>query len=370
MSEMPRPRPPHLQRQISRHGTVSWVVRVGHGPRIYIRAPYESPEFKSEYHSAIRGDAPHPRRGKGSEGALGWLVARWQASSEWATLARATQRQRINILKHVLAEAETFPFREIGKAEIIAGRERRSATPSQANNFLNTMRSLFKWAIANDFLESNPTDGVKNVRRPNTGGFHSWTEAEVEQFERRWPVGTRERLAFSILLYTGLRRGDAARLGRQHVSKGVIYIRSEKTDTQVTIPVLPELQQVLDASRVGNLTFIATQRGTAMVKESFGTWFKEACKAAGVPGSAHGLRKATATRFANAGVTEAELDAIMGWSPGSGMSRIYTRRRDLEKLARRAVDKLQKNEPATSYAQPDKKVGREDEKLSNIKGTK
>jgi integrase len=75
-----------------------------------------------------------------------------------------------------------------------------------------------------------------------------------------------------------------------------------------------------------------------MAKESFGTWFKEACKAAGVPGSAHGLRKATATRFANAGVTEAELDAIMGWSPGSGMSRIYTRRRDAEKLARRAVE--------------------------------
>ncbi len=370
MSEMPRPRPPHLQRQVSRHGTVSWVVRVGHGPRIYLRAAYGGPEFEAEYHAAVRGDAPRPRRGKGSEGALGWLVARWQASSEWATLARATQRQRINILKHLLVDAEAFPFREIGKAEISAGRERRAATPSQANNFLNTMRSLFKWAIANDFLESNPTDGVKNVRRPNTGGFHSWTEAEVEQFERRWPIGTRERLAFAVLLYTGLRRGDAARLGRQHVSKGVIHIRSEKTDAQVVIPVLPELQRVLDASRTGNLTFIATQRGTAMVKESFGTWFKEACKAAGVPGSAHGLRKATATRFANAGATEAELDAIMGWSPGSGMSRIYTRRRDIRKLARRAVDKLQKNELATSYAQPDRKVGRESENLSNIKGGK
>jgi hypothetical protein len=140
------------------------VVRVGHGPRIYLRAAYGTPEFEAEYHAAIRGDDPRPRRGKGSDGALGWLVARWQASSEWATLARATQRQRINILKHVLAEAETFPFREIGKAEIIAGRERRAATPSQANNFLNTMRSLFKWAVANDFLESNPTDGVKNIR--------------------------------------------------------------------------------------------------------------------------------------------------------------------------------------------------------------
>ena len=55
----------------------------------------------------------------------------------------------------VLADAETLLFREIGKAKIIAGRERRTATPTQANNVLNTMRSLFKWAIANDFLDSN-----------------------------------------------------------------------------------------------------------------------------------------------------------------------------------------------------------------------
>jgi hypothetical protein len=52
------------------------------------------------------------------------------------------------------------------------------------------------------------------------------------------------------------------------------------------------------------------------------------------------------------------------------MSRIYTRRRDAEKLARRAVDKIQKNELATSHAQPDHKVGRESENLSNIKGGK
>ncbi len=52
------------------------------------------------------------------------------------------------------------------------------------------------------------------------------------------------------------------------------------------------------------------------------------------------------------------------------MSRIYTRRRDAEKLARRVVDKLQKNELATSYVQPDHKVRRESENLSNIKGRK
>ena len=33
---MPRPRPPHLQREITRHGKAVWYVRVGHGPRVRI----------------------------------------------------------------------------------------------------------------------------------------------------------------------------------------------------------------------------------------------------------------------------------------------------------------------------------------------
>jgi hypothetical protein len=43
-----------------------------------------------------------------------------------------------------------------------------------------------------------------------------------------------------------------------------------------------------DASRTGDLAFIATPNGRPMTKESFGTWFRGACKAAGVLGRAHG----------------------------------------------------------------------------------
>ena len=59
-------------------------------------------------------------------------------------------------------------------------------------------------------------------------GFHTWTQEELDRFEAHWPTGTRERLAFDLLLYTGLRRGDAVRVGLQHVRDGVITIRTEK----------------------------------------------------------------------------------------------------------------------------------------------
>jgi len=56
---MPRPRPPHLHRQVTRHGKAVWYVRVGKGPRTRIRAEFGTPEFDAEYQAAVTG-APRP----------------------------------------------------------------------------------------------------------------------------------------------------------------------------------------------------------------------------------------------------------------------------------------------------------------------
>ncbi len=364
--DMPRPRWPHLLREVSRHGAVRWVVRVGHGPRTPITAPYGSPEFEAQYHAAIRGDAvqARPRR---QEGSLAWLVAKYQASSAWAALAPATQQQRRNILQQVVASAGDMPIKQVTRAHIIDGRERRARTPAQANHFVLITRYLFKWGVEQEFLSSNPVEGVKPLKRSRDAGYHSWTEEEIMRFAAHWPLGTRERLAFELFLSTGLRKGDAARLGRQHVKDGVIQIKAEKTGAQLSIPVLPELQRAIDATPIGNLTFVAAQSGAPMAKTTFGFWFMKACREAGVPGTAHGLRKAAAKRLAHAGVSEAQLEAVMGWTPGSGMARVYIRERDTALLAADAIRMLKEAKERTLYSQPKEKVGNGGETLNDIK---
>jgi integrase len=136
-----------------------------------------------------------------------------------------------------------------------------------------------------------------------------------------------------------VRRGDAAILGL--IRDGVIVIPTEKTRQTVTIPLLPELAEIIAATRTGDLALIATNNGRPMTKESFGNWFRNACRAAGVPGTAHGLRKAGATRAANNGATEAELEAIFGWR-GGRMASLYTRHADRTRLARQAMEKMRK----------------------------
>jgi integrase len=359
---MPRPRPPYLHRELTRHGKAVWYVRVGKAPRIRLRAQFGSPEFGAEYQAAVSG-TPRPNlKGAPAAGTLEWLVARYRETSAWGGLSTATRRQRENIFVHVLASAGEQPFPKITTAIIVAGRERRAKTPDQARHFLDAMRGLFRWALAAKLVKSDPTAGVENPPRKKGDGFIPWTEEHVAAYERRWPIGTRQRVWLDILLYTGLRRGDAVRFGRQHVRDGVGTINTEKSGftVTVTLPILPVLAESLAAGPCGDLTFIAGERGQPLTKESFGNLFRAACHAAKVPGSAHGVRKIAATRAANHGATVAQLEAIFGWSGGT-MASHYTRSADRKRLSLEAMHKLA-NDQRTSIPAPFSPVRAREEK--------
>ena len=341
---MPRPRPPHLVRETTRHKRVVWYVRVGQGNRIRMHEPYGSEAFWRDYRQAIEGRPVAPAGP--ATGTFSWLIARYVESAEWSDLSPATRKQRHTVYRAVETTAGDRPLKDIDRTAILAGRDRRRDRPHAANNFLKAMRGLFGWAIDRELVKVNPTLGVKLLAGSNDGvGFHAWTEEELARFEAMWPIGTRQRLAFDVLLYSGLRRGDAVRLGRPHVRQGEFTIRTEKTGMVVIAPILPQLAASIAATPTGDLTFIATERGRPFTKESFGTWFGKVCRAAKCPGASHGLRKAGARRAAEAGATEAQLNALFGWADGSKESATYTRTANRAKLAR---DALRNPAPSTT----------------------
>jgi integrase len=271
-------------------------------------------------------------------------------------LSVATRRQRENIFRQVLEAAGDQPLAKITTSAIVAGRERRAKTPFQARHFLDAMRGLFHWALDAGIVKTDPTAGVKNPPRRKSAGFVPWTEDDVAAYEERWPIGTRERVWLDVLLYTGLRRGDAVRLGRQHVRDGVATIKTEKGGffVTVTLPILPVLAATLAKGPCGDLTFIAGASGRPLTKESFGNEFRAACRLASVPGSAHGVRKIAATRAANSGATVAQLEAIFGWSGGQ-MASLYTRSADRKRLALEGMHMLA-NEERKSIPSPSDQV--------------
>lgn len=352
---MPRTRPPHLQREETRHGTVVWFHRIGKGPRTRIRGEYGSDEFMAAYRAAESGTlvAPPQKAGKGT---LSWLVTQYRDSGAWLALSAATRRQRENIFKGVLATAGMEAASAVISKTIKLGLERRKHTPSQARNFLDAMRGMFEWAVEAEHVAHDPTAGIKAPARPKTEGFVAWSEEHVALYQKRWPLGTRQRVWLDVLLYSGLRRGDAVRYGRPHIRKGVGRITTEKSRFKVMaiVPVLPVLQETLDAGPVGDLTFIVGASGRPLSKESFGNEFRIACNQAGVPGSAHGVRKIAAATAANNGATVSQLKALFGWTDDS-MPSLYTKSADKERLAISAGHTLA-NDERTSIPAPSNKV--------------
>jgi integrase len=211
------------------------------------------------------------------------------------------------------------------------------------------MAAMFKWAIAHELYDKDPTDGIK-VNRGDGEGHLAWPIELIEQFEQHWPLGSKKRLIFDVFLYVGVRRGDAARLGKQHIRNGIVHLMTEKSGgtMPIYVPVHPALAASIAACPSSGLAIIAKDDGAHYGKEGLGNAFREAVVAAGIPVSkqgsdekgysAHGLRKASATIAAESGATESELNAMFGWS-GYQMAQLYTKKADRKKLAARAMAK-------------------------------
>jgi integrase len=355
MPAMPKQRPPYLQRHVTRHGKVVWYVRKDRGPKIRIHGAYDSDEFKANYRAAVAGEKPPPRGGPAKD-TIAWLIKLHRTSGYYAAKSEATRKKRDQIFAQILKTSGSYFISSVDKTAIEAARDKRRETPSQARHFVDTMRSLFKWAVESGLTKADPTIGVK-TKKPNKAGFKPWTDTDIAKFEQRWPRGTRERVMFDIFVYTGLRIGDVALLGRQHVKNGVITIDTEKNGTRVTIPILAPLALTLKQGPTGTLNFVASRNGDPILKNSLGNIFHAACKAAGVNKSAHGIRKAAATHAADQGATVHELEAIFGWT-GGAMASHYTREANRKSLAKGAMSKLDR----TSMLPPEKEVGASDEK--------
>src|SRR5262249_21343918 len=198
--------------------------------------------------------------------------------------------------------------------------------------------------------DDDPTRDVKAIR-VRSDGFHSWTEDEIAKFEWRHPIGSRARLALALLLYTGQRRSDVVRLGRQHMRGGFISIRQDKTGALLEIPVIPELEAAVRHTPADHLTSLTKPGGEPLTATGFSYWFNQACITAGLPHcSAHGLRKAAARRLAEAGCPAHEIAAVTGHASLREVAR-YTKAADQKRLAAAAMDKMRTSsvKPVTRF---------------------
>lgn len=343
---------PHIERWKDRHGRERVYYRPPGRKRVAL-PPLNDPAFRAAYDAAVAGSASQPvARIAGGAGSWDRLITGWYATSDFKRCKPGVQRQRRSILDS---------FRKNHGHRIVAQMKRQhiekiigdmAETPSQANHTLKLVRMMCVRAVALEWIDRDPTAGIKKFRE---GTYHTWTEAEIELFEARWPLGTRERTAFALHLFTGQRLGDVSRMTwRDYDAKaGTIAVMQAKSvtatsteATKLTIPVHGRLRAVLEATPRTHLMILATAYGKGFTVNGFGGYMADAIGAAGVPDHCvtHGLRKAAARRLAEIGCSALEIMAITGHKSLKEAER-YVRDADQKKRAVSAVARLDQHYP-------------------------
>jgi integrase len=263
------------------------------------------------------------------------------SSVQFRSLSPSTQATYRGIIERFRADHGHRRVAHLQREKLVEMLGNRTDTPSAANNWLRMVRMLMQIAIEMGLRNDDPTLGIKTLKI-KSDGFQIWAAERIEKYRAKHAIGTRPRLALELLLNTAQRRSDVVRMGRQHIRDGILSIRQQKTGMLVEIPVLPELQEALDAIPAEHLTFLTTEHGQPFTAAGFGNWFRERCNEAGIPKgyAAHGLRKAAATRLADAGCTDHQIMAWGGWETLKEVQR-YTKAANRKRLAQSVLQKLE-----------------------------
>ena len=234
--------------------------------RFGFRAFPGSAEFMATYERALSGTRPkevganRTRPGTVNAAAVGYYQC-----LAFRQTAMGTQVLRRRILERFRADHGDKSIATLPPEFIRHMLDRMR--PGAARNWLKTLRALLDFAVAEGFRADNPARSIK-LAKMKTKHHRPWTDAELEQYERTHPIGSKARLAFALGLYTIQRAGDVCRMGRQHIRHNELMVRQEKTGAQLTLPIRAELQTVLDATPSGHMGAVVNMLVVILVRSS------------------------------------------------------------------------------------------------------
>jgi integrase len=223
--------------------------------------------FDAEYHRAFSGAIRLPSISQHivwAPGMLGWLCEQYYGSAVFQSLDKSTRKTRRGILEAICERridghcAGTFRYATMEPRHVAKLRDEKAGFPEAANHRLKALRQLFAWACLPEYryASKNPARDVTYLKSNNPDGIPAWSEADAARYEARHPIGTKARLAFDLLLYTGVRRSDAVRLGPQMERDGKLVFTEKKGRSRIVktheLPILPPLRRSIDATKKQN----------------------------------------------------------------------------------------------------------------------
>lgn len=312
------------------------------GQRFTIKGEPGTAEWWSNYAEIHAGFEP-VRPDRPRLGTFAHVVAEYMESAKWLNLkdkTRVTYLAEIQELQKTLGDAKPD---QITRPVIVTLRDRVAETKSAraAIERIKVLRILLGHAYDMGLVDRNHA-----LKLPAPVGYRAepwrpWTDDEIELFLKH--AAPRWRRAVMVLLYTGLRVGDALSIRRKDIKGGILRWTASKTSVELVIPIHSSLAAELELPmEVESLYLIHSLQGRQIkLTTSVNHGIVREFKRLGIdkPPPVHGLRKNAVMRLLEVGCTRDEVRAMTGQS--DEMIDHYGQKFDRERLSRAAVTKLE-----------------------------
>lgn len=347
---------PYLGSYKDRHGKTRWRFR-RQGKTISMPGFPGEDEFEATYEAAIAGlevkKAPvvvMPGAAPPESFKAAWKKVK--VSPEWLKFDEATKSKNTTLSEEFLELPLAPGFPEVWGDMPVRDMKRRHvktilahyhATPHKAKHVLVAMRKMIMVALDEEWIESDPT--WKLNYKPSYKGWRAWTDAEREQFEAKWPLGSTPRTVYALALWLGNRRSDVARLEWSwfDFKKGTVTLTTKKGDKLLVLPITPMLRDALAPLERKGDTVLVTAYGKPFSEKSLTGRMADWTFSAKLPKGCtiHGLRKSLGKMLAETGATTRQLMETLGHDDIEH-AELYSRAAEQERLAKDAMTRLTK----------------------------
>lgn len=245
--------PKHVYRQ--RNGL--YFQRRGWPSRKF-KSEFGTPEFWKEYSDILSGKAEPKRIVSRSFSAL---IAHYRKSPRYKNLKPRTALDYDKYLDFFLSIMGDANPARMQRKDVIRLRDANAEKVYFANYSLRVMRVLMEHCVDLGWRDNNPAKGVSELKTEKLQR-EPWPRELIDSYRAACPLESRERLVMELCVGTGQRIGDVLEMRWSDIQDGAVFVRQNKTNKELWVPILPELQVALDAAKRHSVFMLTNARGT------------------------------------------------------------------------------------------------------------
>jgi integrase/recombinase XerD len=274
---------------------------------------------------------------------------------EDATVSRGLQEPTIRKYKLLFRRMNEYFknkgyvfLRQISPEDLREFRLTWKMSPRTASKHIERMKTFFKFALEFHWINVNPALPIRPPKVPPSESI-PFTEEQLEILFTACDSydgdGKRLEALMLLLLWTGLRIGDACTIGREKFAKDArgwkVELRTAKTGTDVSCVIAVEVAEAV-LNQPGKYPFWT---GESNAEDCASTWRKAFARLftqAGIKGHIHQFRHTFAKRLLLEGASLEYVSQLLGHASIEVTQRHYNkwvreRQQDLEAVTRKIV---------------------------------